>query len=94
MAFNLVEIDSLEVKVIVDNEVDPLSPSPNADVETPRPMRGIRLTPLEPGTDRGGGKLEMRMDSICHGAHGLSLMIVCIHLFLRLDFFTDMTTYM
>jgi len=72
----LVEIDSLEVTVLVDNEVDPMSPSPNPAVITPLPMRGIALTPLGEGQQRGESKVELRMDSICCAAHGLSLMIV------------------
>ena len=72
----MVEIDSLEVTVIVDNELDPMSPSPNPAVITPPPMRGIPLTPLEGGQQRGESTLELRMDSICCAAHGLSLMIV------------------
>ena len=73
-ASNLVEIDHLEVTVIVDNELDPMSPSPNPAVISPAPMRGIPLAPIQDG-QRGESQLELRMDSICCAAHGLSLMI-------------------
>jgi 7,8-dihydropterin-6-yl-methyl-4-(beta-D-ribofuranosyl)aminobenzene 5'-phosphate synthase len=41
-------------------------------------MRGIGLTPLDESQQRGESKLELRMDSICCAAHGLSLMIVSL----------------
>ena len=53
-----------------------MSPTPNPAVETPRPMRGIPLVPIDPSDKRGEAKVELRMDSICGAAHGLSLMIV------------------
>jgi len=75
-ASTLVEIDSLEVTVIVDNELDPISPLPNPAVVTPLPMYGIPLTLLEEGQHCSESKLELRMDSICCVVYGLSLMIV------------------
>jgi 7,8-dihydropterin-6-yl-methyl-4-(beta-D-ribofuranosyl)aminobenzene 5'-phosphate synthase len=70
----ITEVDLLEITVLVDNELDPMSPSPRADVITPLPMRGIALAPLQ-GGERGGAPAELRMDNICCAAHGLSLMI-------------------
>ena len=75
---NLVEVDSLEVQVIVDNELDPLSPCPHPDVQAPSRFMGIPLAPVNTPSSRGGAKKEFRMDNICCGAHGLSLMIVSL----------------
>lgn len=72
----LVEVDSIEIKVIVDNEVDPISPSNNPNVQYAGLLRGPPLDPLPAGDDRGGAKAEMKMENICCAAHGLSLMIV------------------
>lgn len=72
----LVEVDSIEITVIVDNEVDPISPSNNPAVQYPGLLRGQPLDPLPAGHDRGDAKAEMKMENICCGAHGLSLMIV------------------
>ena len=72
----LVELDSLEILVIVDNELDPISACPNPAVQQSGGLKDIGLTgkPLA-GGERGGAPLELRMDGICCGAHGLSLMI-------------------
>lgn len=72
----LVEVDSIEIKVIVDNEVDPISPSGNPAVQYAGLMQGQPLDPLPPGDDRGGAQAELKMENICCAAHGLSLMIV------------------
>jgi 7,8-dihydropterin-6-yl-methyl-4-(beta-D-ribofuranosyl)aminobenzene 5'-phosphate synthase len=71
----LEEIDSLEVLVVVDNEVDPISSYQHPDLKVGGQMPDIAgRAPLS--EDRGGAKVELRMDNICCGAHGLSLMIV------------------
>jgi len=77
MAANrLLEVHSLEIVVIVDNELDPISPSPNASIKVPSQMGTIAMNaPLDPAA-RGGAVAELRMDNICCSAHGLSLMIV------------------
>lgn len=73
-ATNLLELDSLEILVIVDNELDPISPSPNPAVEQTGGMRTIAINGPTP-TDRAGAARELRMDHICCSAHGLSLLI-------------------
>ena len=78
MAHKLVELDNIEITVIVDNEIDPISPSNNPEVRYKGLFQGVPMTPIPAGQDRGGAKGEFRMDSICCGAHGLSLMIVGI----------------
>lgn len=75
-SYDIVELDSIEIKVIVDNEVDPISPSGNPAVQYAGLLQGVPLEPLPPGHDRGDAKAEVMMENICCGAHGLSLMIV------------------
>lgn len=78
MAINLVELDSLEILVIVDNELDPISPCPNDAVQQFGSLKDIGLNGAPITSSRGGAKREMRMDGICCSAHGLSLMITGI----------------
>ena len=76
---DLVELDSLEILVIIDNELDPISQSPNPAVQQSGGIKDItmRAPPLPSGA-RGGSAAELRMDHICCSAHGLSLMITGI----------------
>ena len=74
-AHGLLEVDSIEIKVIVDNEVDPISPPNNPAVQYPGYMQGIPLDSIPSDDSRNGAVAELRMGSICCGAHGLSLMI-------------------
>lgn len=73
----LAEIDSLEIQVIVNDELDPISPSPNPAVKVASHFMGIPLSPLSDDTQRGGATMEMRMGNICCAAHGISLLLVC-----------------
>ena len=76
----LEELDSLEILVIVDNEVDPISKYPNPAVLAYGNLGDVaRNTPYLP-KDRGEGAHELKMSQLCCGAHGLSLMIVSIAL--------------
>lgn len=77
----LTEIEELEIHVIVNDELDPISPSPNPAVKAASRFMGIPLTPLKSGTQRGGATMEMRMDNICCAAHGISLLLVGLHRF-------------
>ena len=75
----LVELDSVEILVIIDNELDPISPSPNPAVQQSGGIKDITMrAPPLPSTARGGSAAEFRMDHICCSAHGLSLMITGI----------------
>lgn len=76
---SLVEIDSVEVRVVVDNEVDPLSEYRNEEFEQVT-GRFLDIGLSEPPTvkDRGGAQKELRMESLCCGAHGLSLVITAV----------------
>lgn len=73
---SLVEIDALEVLVIVDNEVDPISSYQHPDLTVSGQLADIALRAPIQGTDRAPAKHEIRLDNVCCGAHGLSLMIV------------------
>lgn len=73
---NLVEVDSLEIHVLVNDEIDQISPSPNALVKHTQSFAGVPLSPVADPAARGGAKLEMPMRNICCGAHGLSLFLV------------------
>ncbi|KAK0906968.1 hypothetical protein LTR91_015422 [Friedmanniomyces endolithicus] len=91
----LVELDSLEILVVVDNEygipsyvtrkcttnsslgsLDPISPCPNPAVQQSGSLKDLGINGSSITTnDRGDAKKELRMDSICCSAHGLSLLI-------------------
>ncbi|KAI6086599.1 Metallo-hydrolase/oxidoreductase [Hypoxylon rubiginosum] len=71
----LAEVDTLTIHAIVNDEIDQISPSPHPAVRHPQSFMGAPLKPLPPGEQRGGAALQMRMDSLCCGAHGLSLLI-------------------
>lgn len=79
MADPLLELDSLEILVIIDNELDPISPCPSSEIQQTGGLKDISaLGPLPPN-DRGPGPCnELRMSNICCSAHGLSLLITGI----------------
>lgn len=85
----LEELDSLEILVIIDNEVDPISKYPQQGLTAYGNLADLaRDSPFLP-KDRGGKTVhEVRMDQICCAAHGLSLMIVgFVFRFFNLSFF-------
>ncbi|KAK5171496.1 uncharacterized protein LTR77_004641 [Saxophila tyrrhenica] len=77
MAPQLPELASLTIHVLIDNELDPISPSPNPLVEQSGGMKTIGLNgpDLTKDSSRPGAARELRMDHICCSAHGLSLLI-------------------
>lgn len=68
----LQEVDKISIQVLVDNELDPISKSTNPLVTD---ATSFRLVPLPPGSRGPVPAMELRMDQICCGAHGLSLLI-------------------
>lgn len=77
----LVEVDSLIIQAIVNDEIDQISPSPHPGVRHPQSFMGAPLTTLPSSPDtpnRGGATREMRMDTLCCGAQGLSLLITAV----------------
>jgi 7,8-dihydropterin-6-yl-methyl-4-(beta-D-ribofuranosyl)aminobenzene 5'-phosphate synthase len=78
-ASSLVEVDSLEILVIIDNELDPMSPVAPDTVQATGNMGHIAMSTaprLAPG-ERGDAVAELRMENLCCSAHGLSIMVVC-----------------
>jgi 7,8-dihydropterin-6-yl-methyl-4-(beta-D-ribofuranosyl)aminobenzene 5'-phosphate synthase len=74
---NLIELDSVSIQVIIDNELDPISASPNPAVTQTGGLRTIGLNGPDISSDpsRPGAAKEIRMDRLCCGAHGLALLI-------------------
>jgi 7,8-dihydropterin-6-yl-methyl-4-(beta-D-ribofuranosyl)aminobenzene 5'-phosphate synthase len=76
MSSSLLELDSLEILVILDNEVDPISKYPNPQVSAYGNLGDVAAnTPYHP-SERGEKCHELKMSQLCCGAHGLSLMVV------------------
>ncbi|KAF2096823.1 metallo-beta-lactamase superfamily protein [Rhizodiscina lignyota] len=72
---HLAEIDSLEIEVVVDNEVDPMSSYTNEGIEVGGRFVDVAIGSTHPAPGRANAVKELRLDSLCCGAHGLSLMI-------------------
>ena len=75
MTSALIEIDSLEVQVIVDNELDPISKYIEP-VTAYGNLAHVGLKAPAVTDERGDNIRELKMENICCGAHGLSLLIV------------------
>lgn len=73
---NLIEIDSLECVVIIDNEIDALSTTQPNTVNNTGRLPNIAMAPSSTIESRGGAVKEFRMEDICCGAHGLSILLV------------------
>jgi 7,8-dihydropterin-6-yl-methyl-4-(beta-D-ribofuranosyl)aminobenzene 5'-phosphate synthase len=73
---NLEEVDSLDAIVIIDNELDPLSPAAPDTVQVAGHLGTIAMMSQHNLTDRGGAIKEVRMEDICCSAHGLSILVV------------------
>lgn len=72
----LLDLDSIEVLVIVDNELDPISPSPSDNVHQEGGIKDIAMRTPRLLDDRGKSvEYDLPMSRICHAAHGLSLLI-------------------
>jgi 7,8-dihydropterin-6-yl-methyl-4-(beta-D-ribofuranosyl)aminobenzene 5'-phosphate synthase len=73
---SLVEVDTLEAVVIIDNEIDILSTVQPSTVKNAGRMPN--LSTGQPASIRGRGDVskEMPMEAICCGAHGLSVLVV------------------
>lgn len=88
---SLVEIDFVEVTVIVDNELDPMSPCPPDTVQVtggPVPLVAMQTGKHVAPGERGRAEdtiIEVPMNHLCCSAHGLSLMVVICLRPLRLD---------
>ncbi|KAJ5619854.1 hypothetical protein N7510_003838 [Penicillium lagena] len=74
-AYNLQEVDSLEIQVVVNDEVDQFSHSPNALVQHKGSLGGIKTVPIPDPESRGGASEELKMSQICCGALGFSAVV-------------------
>lgn len=72
----LVEIDSLEAIVIIDNELDIMSWSKQDTLKVGGTWMDVGVSQPETVQSRGNVKKELAMEEICCGAHGLSIMLV------------------
>jgi hypothetical protein len=76
MPINLEEVDSLEAIVIIDNELDPLSPPAPDTVQVSGNLGAIAMGSKHTLTDRGDACKELRLEDVCCAAHGLSILVV------------------
>jgi 7,8-dihydropterin-6-yl-methyl-4-(beta-D-ribofuranosyl)aminobenzene 5'-phosphate synthase len=72
---NLLEIDSLDAVVIVDNDLDPISWIAPDTVDVKGRFPDVALSQKTHHHDRGNAK-EIPMEALCCGAHGLSVLLV------------------
>ena len=72
----LVEVDSLEALVIVDNDLDPLSPTAPDTVQVSGLLGHLASNSPHKLNDRGDACKELRMEDVCCSAHGLSILVV------------------
>jgi 7,8-dihydropterin-6-yl-methyl-4-(beta-D-ribofuranosyl)aminobenzene 5'-phosphate synthase len=71
------EIDAVEILVLIDNELDPIS-KPIEGLEATGNIADIGLASPDDGGIANGWTKQLKMEQICCAAHGLSLMIVRI----------------
>jgi len=72
---DLVEIDSLEAVVIIDNELDPMSWIQPNTVKVTGHWVDIGLSQSHHQPERDNAT-EIPMEAMCCGAHGLSVLLV------------------
>lgn len=75
-SLGLVEVDSLEAIVIIDNELDIMSWAQPDTVQVGGRFEELALSQPESLQSRGEVKKELPMESICCGAHGFSVLLV------------------
>ncbi|PGH05653.1 hypothetical protein GX51_02813 [Blastomyces parvus] len=78
MSSSLVEIDALEAVVIIDNELDLMSPPAPVPVKVSRLIGEIGLTSPHHIHGRADATKELRLDDICCSAHGLSVLLTAV----------------
>lgn len=75
--FSLIELDSLDLLTIIDNDLDPISKTYVEGLSAYGNLGDIVMDSPHRPQDRGGLSVhEVRMDQICQGAHGLSILLV------------------
>ncbi|OJD27875.1 hypothetical protein ACJ73_00734 [Blastomyces percursus] len=78
MSSSLAEIDALEAVVIIDNELDLMSPPAPGPVKVSRLIGEIGLTSPHHVHDRAEATKELRLEDVCCSAHGLSVLLTAI----------------
>lgn len=75
---DLVEVDEIRIRVLINDQLDNIAPSWHPDVEDRGRFSHVQLKRLDDQSSqaRGGAKHELDFNGGCCGAHGLSLMIV------------------
>ncbi|PGH13681.1 hypothetical protein AJ79_03530 [Helicocarpus griseus UAMH5409] len=75
---SLVEIDALEATVIIDNELDIMSPPAPDTIHVSGHLGEIAAkSPYHPH-DRAEATRELRLEDVCCSAHGLSVLLTAI----------------
>ncbi|KAL2831091.1 beta-lactamase-like protein [Aspergillus cavernicola] len=72
---NLVEVDSLEAQIIIDNDLDPMSTIAPDTVQVSGLMGQLAMGSSHHLDDRGDAHKELQMEDICCSAHGLSILL-------------------
>ncbi|KAI5460233.1 beta-lactamase-like protein [Mariannaea sp. PMI_226] len=73
--YTLAEVDSMEIAIVVTDEIDQFSHSQYDGVKQVGSMSQIPMDPLRPNDHRHGANAEMKMSNICCGAFGFSAAI-------------------
>jgi 7,8-dihydropterin-6-yl-methyl-4-(beta-D-ribofuranosyl)aminobenzene 5'-phosphate synthase len=69
------ELDAVEILVLIDNELDPIS-KPIDGLAANGNIAHIGLASPYEGTPPGEAVKQLKMEQICCAAHGLSLLMV------------------
>ncbi|CZR70284.1 uncharacterized protein PAC_20186 [Phialocephala subalpina] len=72
---NLVEVDTLTLTIIIDNEIDIMSTVSANTVSNKGRMSNLSLSQPNDVSGRGDCEKEMPMEAISCGAHGLSILL-------------------
>jgi 7,8-dihydropterin-6-yl-methyl-4-(beta-D-ribofuranosyl)aminobenzene 5'-phosphate synthase len=75
-SLNLVEVDSLEAIVIIDNELDLMSWVKQDTLKVGGKWEDVGVSQHATVQSRGEVKKELHMEDVCCGAHGLSIILV------------------
>ncbi|KKZ57809.1 hypothetical protein EMCG_05560 [[Emmonsia] crescens] len=78
MSSSLIEIDALEAIVIVDNELDIMSPPAPGPVKVSGFLGEIGLNSPSNLHGRAEAAKELRLEDVCCSAHGLSVLLTAV----------------
>ncbi|RAL02878.1 MBL fold metallo-hydrolase [Aspergillus ibericus CBS 121593] len=73
---HLQTLDTLTATILIDNDLDPISPIPPDTVDITNGLIRTLATSSPHGVhDRGDAHKELRMEDICCAAHGVSILV-------------------